>query len=191
MDERFAEPLKTDMVNTWSCAINMHLFDNDPGPREVNVGTLDEPRIVDRHKHLLSVYARQLLQDVDADPARLDAVIEESRRKARHVRTLRGGWEIMQARRSSRLASNPWQALTPWERRAMSMTHKNGAEIAEAARQLVIEAGADTDDKARRSLLASIRHTLTEDVLGIAVSAETRADRARDIADEPRHIDED
>lgn len=191
MNEHLAEPLNTDMVHTWSCAINMRLYDDDPGSRDVNVGTREEPRIVDRHEHLLSVYARQLLQYVEADITRLDAIITESRRKARHVRTIRGGWKIMQARRASGRSENPWQALTPWERRAMSVAHKTGAEIAEAARQLVVEAGADTDGKARRRLLISTEHTLAEDVLGIAIPPEVRAERAQELADELRKVDKD
>ncbi|MGH3629201.1 MAG: hypothetical protein ACRDRL_17405 [Sciscionella sp.] len=85
-----------DLVHTWSCAANLQLYDEDPAPRDVNVSTLDEPGIVDRRAHLFSVYACQLLQYFKADQRRLAAAAEASRRKARHVRTFRGSWEIMQ-----------------------------------------------------------------------------------------------
>ena len=75
-----------DAVEAWTCAANLRLYDEDPGPRWVNVGSAVEPRWVDRYDALVDLYARQMLVQLDADPERLIVAARECRVRARQQR---------------------------------------------------------------------------------------------------------
>lgn len=177
----------------WSCAANLQLYDEDPGPRQTNVGNRDEPRVVDRHEALVELYARQVLVSLQADEARMLALAENCRQRAATARTLRGGWQAVRARRAAG-SPEPWPraiaALSPWSRREAASVWAVGAELADAAVQMVRDADAAEDGKARARLLASAKHSLTYDVLGGIIPTDVRMQAAADLADTLRRIDE-
>lgn len=182
-----------DTTLAWSCAANLQLYDEDPGPRETNVGSRDEPLLVDRRDALVGLYARQVLVKLDADDRRLAALAEDCRRRAAAARTLRGAWQLVQTRRSGRSPQTWPRALEPllWSsRREIASVWALGAELADAAGQMVRDAGADRDVKARARLLASTQHSLTYDVVGNMVGADVEAQAAEDLAQTLREIDE-
>jgi len=49
------------MVRAWACAINLQLYDADPGPRVVELAGGLETRKVDRREALIDLYSRDLL----------------------------------------------------------------------------------------------------------------------------------
>lgn len=157
-------------------------------------------RMVDRRVALVDLYARQLLVKLDADLERLAAVAEESRREAAHTRTLR--WSRATARsrdeslppaltldRRIRRAWQVWSAYTPGNRREMAEVWEIAAELADTARQRVIDAGAENDPKARARLLASTNHTLTTEILGMLLPPDVHQQRAAELAETLDEID--
>lgn len=62
-----------DVIEAWSCPANLRLYDDDPGPRAVNVASAEEPRWVDRREALVELYARRMLIACDADRDRVDS----------------------------------------------------------------------------------------------------------------------
>ena len=87
--------MNDDSVLAWSSAANLLLYDEDPGPRETNVGSRAELRVVDRREALVQLYARQVLVSLHADAPRILALAE----LAAAARTLRGAWRLVRARR--------------------------------------------------------------------------------------------
>ena len=64
-------PDRQDMVRAWACAINLQLYDADPGPRVVELAGGLETRKVDRREALIDLYSRDLLSGLAGDPAAL------------------------------------------------------------------------------------------------------------------------
>jgi hypothetical protein len=60
-----------DGLYVFSLAAKCVAYEADPGPERVNVGSAVEPRMVDRREALRHLYARSLLEHVDADAGRL------------------------------------------------------------------------------------------------------------------------
>jgi hypothetical protein len=183
---------RPDTTVAWSCAANLSLYDEDPG---------GESRMVDRRVALIDLYARQLLVRLDADIARLDVVAAESRREEKHTRTLRWSRETAQNRdrslppaytplRRLRRAWKVWSAYTPGNRREMAQVWEIAAELADTARQRIIEAGAERDQKARDRLLASTNHTLTAEILNVFLPPEVHQQRAAELAETLEEIDQ-
>lgn len=192
---------RPDTTFAWSSAANLSLYDEDPGPRMTEVATGGGTRMVDRRVALVDLYARQLLVKLDADLERLAAVAEESRREAAYTRTLR--WSRATARsrdeslppastlgRRIRRAWQVWSAYMPGNRREMAEVWEIAAELADTARQRVIDAGAEHDLKARARLLASTNHTLTTEILGMLLPPDVHQQRAAELAETLDEIDQ-
>lgn len=192
---------RPDTTFAWSSAANLSLYDEDPGPRMTEVAGGGESRMVDRRVALVDLYARQLLVKIEADIERLDAVAAESRREAQYTRTLK--WSRAAARsrdrtlpqaytpgRKLRRAWKVWSAYTPGSRREMAEMWDIAAELADAARRRIIDAGAEHDVKARDRLLASTNHTLTSEILGIFLPPEVHQQRAAELAETLDQIDQ-
>lgn len=75
------QQLHDDHLHAWASALNLRLYDNDPGPREMVAGGPGEERVIGRREWLVDSYARLLLGQVDGDLDRLLAVAAEARRK--------------------------------------------------------------------------------------------------------------
>src|SRR5436190_17310517 len=74
------QQLHDDHLHAWASGLNLRLYDNDPGPRELIVGGPGEERVIDRRERLVDSYAKLLLVHVDGDLHRLLAVAAEARR---------------------------------------------------------------------------------------------------------------
>lgn len=127
------QQLHDDHLHAWASALNLRLYDNDPGPREMVVGGPGEERVIDRRDRLIDSYARLLLVQVDGDLDRLLAVAAEARRK-HGERVAHGG--------SERKIEAELIAV----------------ELADHAAQIVRDVDADTDPKARERLVAATEH---------------------------------
>lgn len=163
-NRELGEPLDGDHLHAWSSALNLMLYDNDPGQREVRTGGPGEERVIDRREYLVSVYAQGLLLHVDADLNRLTAVTDEARRRSK--------------------------GRTRWKRpKEHVRAEVVAAELAETAGQVVREAGADGDEMSRRRLLAAADYQHTEETFAafLGVSAGQNPD---DLAEKLRQIDE-
>ena len=126
----------------WSLAANCLLYEEDPGPAEVNVASDAEPRMVPRREAWRDYYARYLLNELDADLARVGAVADEY------------GAELI------RLASD--RDL----QEGLPALRECALDLAERADRVVRTVGADVDDKARQRLLAGTDQWLTVQTLG-------------------------
>jgi hypothetical protein len=51
----------------WSLAANRTLYEEGPGPAQLNVGSTTEPRYVPRQEALRDYYARWLVKELRAD----------------------------------------------------------------------------------------------------------------------------
>lgn len=133
-------------------ASNCLLYENDPGPAELNTGTAEEPRMVPRAQAWQHAYALHVLIQCEADHARLTAAARQCR--------------ASMADATARLGA---QRAGEWSR---------AADLCEQAAQMVEDAGAASDDKARRRLLAGCQHQTMMIVLGsvIPAVAETSAE---------------
>ncbi|WP_197038648.1 hypothetical protein [Herbidospora cretacea] len=141
-------PVEQDAFQAWIYARNCLLYENDPGPAELNVGTAQEPHYVPRSLAWQQGYAMNVLVDFDGDHARLLAAAGECQAEA------------------DRRAESPYQAQE-WSR---------AADLCTLAAAMVEGAGGHHDDKARQRMVASCRHETTMMALGsIAAVAESSA----------------
>jgi hypothetical protein len=76
------QQLHEDHLRAWASALNLRLYDNDPGPREMIVGGPGEERVIDRRERLVDSYAKLLLVQVDGDLDRLLAVAAQYSRSS-------------------------------------------------------------------------------------------------------------
>ena len=60
-----------DLTDAWVYAANCRLYENDPGPAELNIASRIEPMWVSRAEAFRDLYARLLLEELDADAARI------------------------------------------------------------------------------------------------------------------------
>ena len=60
-----------DLTDAWVYAANCRLYENDPGPAELNIASRLEPMWVSRAEAFRDLYARLLLEELDADAARI------------------------------------------------------------------------------------------------------------------------
>ncbi|WP_020522854.1 hypothetical protein [Catelliglobosispora koreensis] len=124
-----------DETLAWSLATNCLLYEEDPGPRLLNIGSPTEPKMVPRREAWRELYSRLLLENIDADQARLETALSGCREQ---------------------LAQCPEGQIKPvWEcavdlcEQALGMIR--GAEV--------------QDEATRERFLASVRHANTSDVL--------------------------
>ncbi|MFY9929221.1 MAG: hypothetical protein WAK82_14550 [Streptosporangiaceae bacterium] len=71
--------VEEDAFQAWIYASNCLLYENDPGPAELNTGTADEPRMVPRAQAWQHAYALDVLVQCEADHARLTAASHQCR----------------------------------------------------------------------------------------------------------------
>ena len=183
-------PLKQaerDVVTAWSCAANCLLYEDDPGPAQLNIGSATEPVWVSRAQAWQDAYAHCLLEALDADLARIQAAAEHYRAKLTVAGTIRHTVDVYWARRPDGLR----QALGAWSPRQLHeihQVHRRALDLCERAARMVIDAGADADDIARQQLLAGTRHATTMLALGTVIPqlAHDSTDRAHRRASRPR-----
>lgn len=125
------------LTDAWTCAINCRLYEQDPGPAELNIGSELEPHMISRGEAFRDFYARVLLQDVRGDPQRL----------------LRLGRRIDVASRRNR---NP----------EISAMWSIAADLCQRALVIIDGAGAVDDKRARRRLLAGTKHLISTVAIG-------------------------
>lgn len=137
--------VEEDAFQAWIYASNCLLYENDPGPAELNTGTAEEPRMVPRAQAWQHAYALHVLVQCEADHARLTAA----------ARKCRAGITDAAARLEAYRARE-------WSR---------AADLFEQAARMVEDAGAIGDDKARRRLLAGCQHQTMMIALGSVIPA--------------------
>ena len=137
--------VEEDAFKAWTYALNCLLYENDPGPAELNTGTADEPRVVPRYHAWQHLYALLVLIHCEADHARLMAAARQCRAEV----------------------ADPQARL--WEERIAELSH--AADLCEQAAKMVEDAGAVSDDKARRRLLAGCDHQAMMITVGSAIPA--------------------
>ncbi|MEV1005014.1 hypothetical protein [Nonomuraea sp. NPDC050202] len=152
--------VEQDASQAWIYAANCLLYENDPGPAVLNVGSFDEPRMVPRSQAWQHAYALNVLVDCDGDHARLLAA-------AQHCRD--------DANRESGLSAQRVRKLV------------RAADLCEQAARMVEQAGAVHDDKARRRLVAACKHETM--VIALGVVPGVAEDSAQDLLDQLAEID--
>src|SRR2546430_9870934 len=132
-------PDRQDMVRAWACAINLQLYDADPGPRVVELAGGLETRKVDRREALIDLYSRDLLSGLAGDPARLEAVEAECQRRARIDATFSSSIRIAVRRLKPLWRLHSWrsclEACTKQDRRERQEAWLVAAELAARARR--------------------------------------------------------
>lgn len=86
--------LSDDQTLAWVYAANCSLYEEDPDPPYVNIGSPIEPVVVSRTEAYRDLYARLLLLDFDADPQRITALTRLIDRAERHSPTAALVWSI-------------------------------------------------------------------------------------------------
>jgi hypothetical protein len=153
-------PVEQDAFQAWIYASNCLLYENDPGPAELNVGTAAEPHFVPRSVAWQQGYAMNVLVDCDGGHARLLAAARECEAEA-----------------ARRAPDSPHRARE-WAR---------AADLCTMAAAMVEGAGGHRDDQARRRVVASCRHETTMMALGsVPAVAESSA---QDLIEELAVID--
>jgi hypothetical protein len=123
-----------DETLAWSYATNCLIYEEDPGPPQLNVGSPGEPKMVPRREAWRELYSRLLIEGVDADEARLDTALSNCR---------------------ERFAECPEGEIKPvWE---------CAVDLCEQALAMVRGAGV-RDDASRQRFLASVQHANTSDI---------------------------
>ncbi|WP_157227438.1 hypothetical protein [Nocardia asiatica] len=152
----------------YSCTANCLLYEEDPGPAELNIGSELEPHMVPRSHAWRDYYAHHLITQISADIARLRQCSE---------------WAHQQHDRDD-LPDD----LTSAERDEAKQFWQCAIEIADMAIEIIEGAGAATDEKARQRLLASSEHLQ----MGIAFGAlpDVVAQSAADLVDKLDRIDQ-
>ncbi|MBV9923321.1 MAG: hypothetical protein JOY78_21085 [Pseudonocardia sp.] len=149
----------------WTLAANCLLYEGDPGPARLNVGTAAEPRMVSRYEACRDFYARSLVKELEAGLARIDAV--------------RAEYEIALVRRPTRRDRS----------KELPAVRHCAVELAQRAATIVRNTGAADDATERRRLLAGLDHQLMVETLGaipqiVEDSTERLIERLNDINDE-------
>jgi hypothetical protein len=137
--------VEEDAFMAWTYALNCLLYENDPGPTEVNTGTADEPRMVPRSHAWQHVYALLVLVHCEADYARLAAAARQCRAEIADSEAPLGKERVTELSRA--------------------------ADLCEQAATMVADAGAASDDQARRRLLAGGDHQTMVITLGSVIPA--------------------
>jgi hypothetical protein len=184
---------ESDSTLVWSLAANCRLYEDDPGPRELNVGSATEPRYVPRSEALRDLYARQLVLGVEADPSRIDALADRCRAEIEATHTVWHWIGIMRRRmngpgRLSNRLRSALEIMDPREREALREVHRCSADLCKRASILVKESESTDDDKARRRLLAGLDHQATADILGFIPGVEENS--AQQLVERLKEIEE-
>ena len=162
--------VEEDAFQAWIYASNCLLYENDPGPSELNMGTADEPRMVPRAQAWQHAYALHVLVQCEADHARLTAAARQCR--------------ASMADAAARLGA---ERTCEWSR---------AADLCDQAAQMAEDAGAADNDKARRRLLTGCQHQTMMIALGSVIPAVAESSAAdlqqalREIDEEPSNLPE-
>jgi len=155
-----------DQSTLFSLVANCSLYEEDPQPAQMNIGTATEPRMVASSEGWRDYYARYLIQDLDADLARITSVRDWARTELPQARPSRPD--------SNHFGQDEWAIAI---------------ELCDRAATMIREAGADQDPYARRRLLAGINSALMTQTLGMIPSV--AQDVAADLIAELQQIDAD
>jgi len=162
----------SDEALAWSLAANCRLYEEDPGPPEVNVGSDTEKRLVSRTDAWRDYYARQLLLGLDAQRSRLEALTDQCRSGLAATKKRRHWFRLIIARLrepgslSGRLRFAA-ELLDKHEREQMREVHRCAVDLCDRAAQVLEESGAVDDESVRRRLVAGLEHQMTVETLGI------------------------
>lgn len=131
-----------DLTSAWSYAANASIYEHDPGPAELNIGSAVEPHMVSRTEAFRDLYAHLLLEGLQADPERIDRLKDTISRASKRSPTLETEivWNIAE-------------------------------ELCDRARHIIEGADAVDDTTARRRLLAGTKHLNRSVILGQFVPA--------------------
>lgn len=153
-----------DETALYSLAASCRLQEDDPQPPRLNVGTHDDPRMVDHVEAWRDYYARTLVEKLGAEPERLDAVQRWAITRRVSAPPSVSGSDVFGA--------DEWECALELCRRGLS---------------IVREAGAEQDPFARRRLLAGLAHSLNVETLGPEAGDPSRlVEELDDIDDDER-----
>jgi hypothetical protein len=155
-----------DARTAYWLAANCRLYEDDPGPAQVNIGSDHEPHLVSRTEAWRSVYAQFLLIELAADHTRARAAAEHCRCDYRATATpafwISVARDRLTAGRGGRARlTEAAKALSPREMDLLRLVHRVSVELCDRAVHLIEDAGAADDDTARRRLVAGARQTRT------------------------------
>lgn len=153
-----------DGLYVFSLAANCAQYEADQGPAQVNVGSVAEPRMVARSEALRHLYARSLLEHLDADTERLAATDRYCQAELEAMQHQQY-WIQTRNRRAAAGDPNADNALGQDERRAWSSIWRCALDLCHRAGDLVHEADI-VDGQTRQRFLAGIRHQNTVDIMG-------------------------
>ena len=155
----------TDSTRMWSLACNCLLYEGDSGPAQLNIGSEIEPKMVDRQQAWRELYARLLIEQVDADVTRLGEAEQVCRDELADTHRPEHWERIYQVRLR---AGDPTaeEVLTPQGQREIREVWECALDLCAQAVRMVREAGAGADETARQRFLAGLKHKNTVDVLG-------------------------
>lgn len=128
-----------------SCAANCLLYEQDPGPTELNIGSELEPHMVSRSHAWRDYYAHHLITSLKANPARLRQCSESAH-------------ELLDKERP-----DDWTAA---QREEANQFWQCAVDIADMAIEIVEVSGAATDEQARQRLMAGSHHLQMQTAFG-------------------------
>jgi hypothetical protein len=128
----------------------------------VNVATSTEPVWTDRSRAWQDRYARYLLEQLEADPARLTAAHAAALHNLREAKTLRFARNAYRARlRHGAPPRTAAQILSSHEARELVAVHDRAVDLCRLALAIATatrDVEGDQDPRARQGLLAATRH---------------------------------
>ncbi|GGQ88223.1 hypothetical protein [Couchioplanes azureus] len=154
-----------DSALLWSLACNCLLYEADPGPANINIGSPAERMMVSRQQAWRELYGRLLIERVDADATRIDAIERDCRAELADSHRPEHWQRIYEERRRSG-DSTAGEVLTDKGQREIREVWECAIALCEQATQMIRESGAADDEQARQRFLAGIKHQNTVDVLG-------------------------
>lgn len=83
-----------DLTLAWSFAANCSLYEEDPGPAELNIGSAVESHMVSRVDAFRDLYARLLLEQLGGEPERITELARLIHRTERQNLTAEVVWSI-------------------------------------------------------------------------------------------------
>jgi hypothetical protein len=159
------EKRNQDHLYAFSCALNLELYAADPGPQAAVAGSPDEQLAITRRGHLLDMYSRMLLLQLEGDLRRMSAVAAEARYRL--------------AEKSARNAEQDDLQV-----------EVTTIDIADTAIRIIRDAGADVDQAARRRLLTATDYQTSRDIFGAFLGDPGLAGSPDNMIDELNRIDQ-
>ena len=94
VDPQHAAQSSPDLTCAWLYAANCSLYEDDDGPAQLNIASHLEPHFVSRVEAFRDLYSRLLLEELEADAARIAALARDIDRAPRNNRTAAVVWDI-------------------------------------------------------------------------------------------------